>query len=732
MTPPSKGGGTIMTLSTLALVSLFPSALAGNFWHISDLHLDYLYSKGGNVSDWCHKGKSEEEGTSGPGAGPAGEYSCDSPKTLVLSALQAMHKFQPKPDFIIWTGDSAPHWRDPSPYIMNVTKSVFRHLDSLFPDVPVVAALGNHDASPPDQFPVVPDGENKTDEYYTALWQQGAFGDHIQEDGRETFQRCGFYSKVLKLAEANLRMIVLNTNIYYSDNFTEGSDPCGQLEWLNTTLSETSEPVFIVAHVPPGGFERGHGEEGMKINFNSPKEHAHDINQRFVQILTEQRNAKKIQGQLYGHLHTDTFRLFLDPATRGEAREVAFMASSVTPVVWGHINQKESGVLGTNPSVRLFTYNNTDFCLLDYSHYSLDIAEANKGDTGRQSKKKELVDMQSKKKELLENVHNSRRRRDVDVVAPTETELPKGAALSNSSAIASSNSSAIVSSNSSTVAETDEKSTPPPPAMVDPIATSPNKEDANVTSEVSGTHETKEEDVNRLVTKWKLLYNATTAFNVTDLSPSSMFQAVKAMVTSGARGSLFQAYYRHNTAGHPTDSCKEECWRDQLCTVTRLVEAELNSCLKAKGTEGFFYKSELLDPSATTPLALSTTTPAAVTTSLDGEDDKLSRVTNDNDNLTLPPLDVTTSSPLVDIELEVSTSPPIRSDQPKVEPVPEDGESVTTKAVSTVLGLLGMLVLCLLCALGYKKYRDSRYRNQEFLLTDSVFRYDGYSQLDDD
>ena len=26
----------------------------------------------------------------------------------------------------------------------------------------------------------------------------------------------------------------------------------------------------------------------------------------------------------------------------------------------------------------------------------------------------------------------------------------------------------------------------------------------------------------------------------------------------------------------------------------------------------------------------------------------------------------------------------------------------------------------------------ARYRNQEFLLTDSVFRYDGYSQLDDD
>ena len=348
----------------------------------------------------------------------------------------------------------------------------------------------------------------------------------------------------MKLAEANLRAIVLNTNIYYGDNFTEGSDPCNQLDWLNTTLGEAGEPVFIVAHVPPGGFERGHGEDGMKINFNSPKDYAHDINQRYVQILTEQRNAKKIQGQLYGHLHTDTFRLFLDSATRGEARGVGFMASSVTPVVWGHINQQKSGVLGTNPSIRLFTYSNSDFRLLDYSHYSLDITEANKGDTDRRSKKKELVDKQSKKKELVENVHNSRRRRDVVEPTLTSTEtsanLPKDAISSNST------SSAIEIAPES--AEADTKSTLPPPTMVDPIATSPSKENTNVTSEVSDDgQETKEEDVNRLVAKWKLLYNATTAFNVTDLSPNSMFQAVEAMVTSGARGSLFQAYYRHST-----------------------------------------------------------------------------------------------------------------------------------------------------------------------------------------
>jgi len=216
------------------------------------------------------------------------------------------------------------------------------------------------------------------------------------------------------------------------------------------------------------------------------------------------------------------------------------------------------------------------------------------------------------------------------------------------------------------------------------------------------------------------LYKATTAFKVPDISATSMFQAVKKMVASGAKGSLFQAYYRHNTAGHPTDTCNEECWRDQLCTITRLVETELNTCVKATGTEGFFYQSQTLSSVESNQSSDSPT----ISTPPES-------VTNDNDNLTLPHLDRTT--PLVDIELEVSTSPPIRVvNQPKVEPVPEDEGAAVTQAVSTVLGLLGVLLLCLLCALGYKRYKDRRYRNQEFLLTDSVFRYDGYSQLDDD
>ena len=43
---------------------------------------------------------------------------------------------------------------------------------------------------------------------------------------------CGFYSHVL---EDGLVAVLLNTNLYYNTNNT-GSDPCGQITWLEETL----------------------------------------------------------------------------------------------------------------------------------------------------------------------------------------------------------------------------------------------------------------------------------------------------------------------------------------------------------------------------------------------------------------------------------------------------------------------------------------------------------------
>jgi len=51
--------------------------------------------------------------------------------------------------------------------------------------------------------------------------------------------------------------------------------------------------------------------------------------------------------------------------------------------------------------------------------------------------------------------------------------------------------------------------------------------------------------------------------------------------------------------------------------------------------------------------------------------------------------------------------------------------------VGIFFGILLIAIVLVAVGFGYKKYRDNRYRNQEFLLTDSVFRYDGYSQLEE-
>lgn len=64
------------------------------------MHLDHTYREGSNGGGGsCSK----KDGTN-PRFGPYGNYLCDSPIKLIRSAFEAMKKYNPNPDFIIWTG----------------------------------------------------------------------------------------------------------------------------------------------------------------------------------------------------------------------------------------------------------------------------------------------------------------------------------------------------------------------------------------------------------------------------------------------------------------------------------------------------------------------------------------------------------------------------------------------------------------------------------------------------
>ena len=203
--------------------------------------------------------------------------------------------------------------------------------------------------SPPNQFPISTPGDPHP-EYYSSLLEDGGWLPHIPDT--DTFRKCGYYIKSIRTTQnKTLKFVVLNTNIYLHDKKAEGADPCAQLSWLNHTIAQAdpaTELLYIVSHVPP------------KFQFNTPALFAKEIHSRYMKIITNPENAKKIHAHIYAHYHSDTFEIFLDE-TGTEARGVAFIGSSVSPVT------------GVNPGIRLFTIDDVDGTLLDYDQFYLDL-----------------------------------------------------------------------------------------------------------------------------------------------------------------------------------------------------------------------------------------------------------------------------------------------------------------------------------------------------------------------
>ncbi|CAL4095874.1 unnamed protein product, partial [Meganyctiphanes norvegica] len=351
-----------------ALVSVGPPAQSlnqyesfpGKFWQITDIHWDLQYSRTGDKEQMCH----EEYKSTNLDNGYYGNYFCDSPWPLVKSALQAMAQIDEQPDFVLWTGDNVPHVEDPSPdfsVIFPTVANITGELRTTFPEsVPILPVLGNHDAFPKDDFPVA--GE----EFYGQYLSKGGWAALLPIHAQEDFKKGGYYAYPI---QNRITMLILNTNLYYYFNElrTESNDPCGQFAWLREKFQQARKDmtkVIVSAHAPPGYFERF----AVTPFFNET------YNDMYVDIMNEFSDV--IMAQIYGHEHTDSFKIFnMNDDGNGNKKpgSVAFLAPSVTPwhasPVWG----------GTaiNPSVRLYSYNTEH--ILDYTQYHLNLTIANSG-----------------------------------------------------------------------------------------------------------------------------------------------------------------------------------------------------------------------------------------------------------------------------------------------------------------------------------------------------------------
>nr|XP_033794073.1 acid sphingomyelinase-like phosphodiesterase 3a isoform X2 [Geotrypetes seraphini] len=325
------------------------------FWHVSDLHLDATYHLVSDHTKVCasSKGKNASE------PGIYGDFMCDSPHQLILSALNYMKQSQQRASFMIWTGDSSPHvpvkelsTETVINYIDNVTSTIL----NFFPDFQVFPALGNHDYWPQDQLPV---SANQIYAAVAKLWRPW-----LTDEAISTLNKGGFYSQIYQsqTTQQPLRIISLNTNLYYSPNqvTVNMTDPANQFEWLEDTLESSfqkNEKVYIIAHVPIGYLPYVRNVTAMRKCYN----------ERLVMLF--RKYSSIIAGQFYGHIHRDSLMVLLDE--KGIPVNSLFVAPAVTPIKnFLHVDSN-------NPGIRLYQYDPSDYSLKDLCQYFLNLTEAN-------------------------------------------------------------------------------------------------------------------------------------------------------------------------------------------------------------------------------------------------------------------------------------------------------------------------------------------------------------------
>jgi len=81
--------------------------LSGTFWQLTDVHYDPMYNDPSLHPSICRSADTGVRNSTGKSeAGKYGDYNCDAPWELVVSAIDAMNSIEPQPDFILWTGYS--------------------------------------------------------------------------------------------------------------------------------------------------------------------------------------------------------------------------------------------------------------------------------------------------------------------------------------------------------------------------------------------------------------------------------------------------------------------------------------------------------------------------------------------------------------------------------------------------------------------------------------------------
>jgi sphingomyelin phosphodiesterase len=226
----------------------------------SDIHVDQFYVTGSSTN--CSKPiccrdytTADSPGNNNYPAGPNGDHNCDAPVSLEESMYAAIRQFAPNATFSLFTGDIVDHavWNTTQAQNTIDINDAYTRMGSL--GFPVFGTVGNHEMSPTNAFPPIAVG-NEAQWVYNLLfsdWASWIGGSSTTEENE-----VGAYSTTF--GSTTLRIISINTNMYYVQNYwlyedPMETDPSGQLAWLVNELQEAEtagERVYIIGHTPMG------------------------------------------------------------------------------------------------------------------------------------------------------------------------------------------------------------------------------------------------------------------------------------------------------------------------------------------------------------------------------------------------------------------------------------------------------------------------------------------------
>ena len=317
---------------------------------ITDLHLDLLYKK--NVTAECDKPLCcRENSTKKKNVKLSGKYGfegkCDINDDLFKSFVEDAYKRNV--DFIIWTGDNAPHdtWEGSQDLVYEASKDLKRMLDEKFRNgdkkIPIYYVLGNHEKYPNDAF--------KEEEPELLKQMADIYKDYLDDNAYETFSKYGYYS--MMHPDSNLKIIAINC--FYCDSFNFNNFNSTKInakkmfDWLEKELDNSeknNEYVFILNHFP------------LNSGFTLTQ-----CAQRFQALFD--RYDYIVRGIFSGHTHRDDVEIISEYFNKKSYINLNFIAPPIT--TYSH----------KLPSYRIYEVDSNYKRVIDYEQYRFNLTKSN-------------------------------------------------------------------------------------------------------------------------------------------------------------------------------------------------------------------------------------------------------------------------------------------------------------------------------------------------------------------